>query len=331
MNLSAATGKAALRAVLSLAFLTATSALMAQGDAWPSRPVRIIVPFAAGSGTDITVRIVANALQAKWKHGVVVENKPGATGAIASSELLRNKADAYTLLVGTPSTYSLAKLTLANLDIDPVVAFRPVGSISQGGYLLLVAPQLNVNSVEELIALAKKSPDALTYASSGRGSIPHLTAERLLQEAGIKVVHAPYKSTSTAYPDLASGAISFMFDFFPSAIAQARGGRVKAIGVTTASREPLAYEIPTISDGGPKGFESIAWVGLFANKDIPAALVRRMSDDLRETVSQPEIRARFTAAGLRADPTTPEQLAAKVQTDIKVWGGVISKAGVKLE
>jgi len=236
------------------------------------------VPFPAGGPTDVLTRVLAQNLSERWSQPVVVDNKPGAGGAIGSDFVAKSAPDGYTLLMATTSTHSIGP-SLQKLPYDPVRDFAPVSQISNATNVLVVSPKLGVNSVRELVALAKAKPGALNFASSGTGTIPHLTGELFKHLAGVDLVHIPYKGTGLSLTDLASGQVALLFDSIVTAQAHAKSGTVKALAISSPRRTPLLPDLPTMIEAGVPGFESETWFGLFAPAGTPADIVSRVSTD----------------------------------------------------
>ncbi len=316
-----------MRILATLALLLAAGLAHAQ---YPARAVHVVVPFPAGGPTDVLTRVLAQKLSERWSQPVVVDNKPGAGGAIGSDFVAKSAPDGYTLLMATTSTHSIGP-SLQKLPYDPVRDFAPVSQVSNATNVLVVSPKLGVNSVRELIALAKAKPGALNFASSGIGTIPHLTGELFKHLAGVDLVHVPYKGTGLSIPDLASGQVALLFDSIVTAQAHMKTGIVKALAISSPARTPLLPELPTMIEAGVPGFESETWFGLFAPAGTPADIVSRVSTDTAAALAAADVRARFAAAGAETVGGTPAQLAARVKSDAAKWAGVIKAANVKVQ
>ncbi len=316
-----------MRILATLALLLAAGLAHAQ---YPARAVHVVVPFPAGGPTDVLTRVLAQKLSERWSQPVVVDNKPGAGGAIGSDFVAKSAPDGYTLLMATTSTHSIGP-SLQKLPYDPVRDFAPVSQVSNATNVLVVSPKLGVNSVRELIALAKAKPGALNFASSGIGTIPHLTGELFKHLAGVDLVHVPYKGTGLSIPDLASGQVALLFDSIVTAQAHMKTGIVKALAISSPARTPLLPELPTMIEAGVPGFESETWFGLFAPAGTPADVVSRISTDTAAALAAADVRARFAAAGAETVGGTPAQLAARVKSDAAKWAGVIKAANVKVQ
>ena len=313
--------------------LAAFTLLLAAGLAhaqYPARAVHVVVPFPAGGPTDVLTRVLAQNLSERWSQPVVVDNKPGAGGAIGSDFVAKSAPDGYTLLMATTSTHSIGP-SLQKLPYDPVRDFAPVSQVSNATNVLVVSPKLGVNSVRELVALAKAKPGTLNFASSGTGTIPHLTGELFKHLAGVDLVHIPYKGTGLSLTDLASGQVALLFDSIVTAQAHAKSGTVKALAISSPRRTPLLPDLPTMIEAGVPGFESETWFGLFAPAGTPADIVSRVSTDAAAALTAADVRARFAAAGAETVGSTPAQLAARVKADAAKWAEVIRAANVKVQ
>jgi len=315
-----------MRRLAALTLLVAATLAHAQ---YPARAVHVVVPFPAGGPTDVLTRVLAQNLSERWSQPVVVDNKPGAGGAIGSDFVAKSAPDGYTLLMATTSTHSIGP-SLQKLPYDPVRDFAPVSQISNATNVLVVSPKLGVNSVRELVALAKAKPGALNFASSGTGTIPHLTGELFKHLAGVDLVHIPYKGTGLSLTDLASGQVALLFDSIVTAQAHAKSGTVKALAISSPRRTPLLPDLPTMIEAGVPGFESETWFGLFAPAGTPADIVSRVSTDASAALAAADVRARFAAAGAETVGGTPAQLAARVKADTAKWAEVIRAANVKV-
>ena len=297
---------------------------------YPARAVRVIVPFPAGGPTDVLTRVVAQKLSERWGQPVIVENKPGAGGAIGSDFVAKSAADGYVLVMATSSTHSIGP-SLQKLPYDPVRDFAPVSQVSNATNVLLVSPKLGVSSVRELVALAKAKPGQLNFASSGTGTIPHLSGERFKLAAGIDLQHIPYKGTGLSIPDLANGQVAVLFDSIVTALTHVRTGSVKALAIGSPNRTALAPELPTMAEAGVPGFESETWFGLFAPAGTPKEVIARISADCAAVLKAADVRERFAAAGAETVGSTPEALAERVRADAEKWSRVIQAANIRID
>jgi tripartite-type tricarboxylate transporter receptor subunit TctC len=312
-----------LTAVLSLAALTAQAQ-------YPAKPVHIVVPFPAGGPTDILTRVLAQKLGERWGVATVVDNKPGAGGAIGSEFVAKSAPDGTTLLMGTSSTHSIGP-ALQKLPYDAQKDFTPISQAWSAPNVLLVSPKLDVHDVRGLIALAKARPGELNFASSGVGTIPHLSAELFKRLAGIDIVHVPYKGTGLAIPDIARGQVAMIFDSIITAQQHAKAGNVRMLAVSTAKRSPLLPEVPTMAEAGVPGYESTTWFGVLGPAGTPREVVTKVSQDIAVVLQADDVRSRFAAAGAEPVGSTPEAFAALLKSEGEKWAKVIRAAGIKVE
>jgi tripartite-type tricarboxylate transporter receptor subunit TctC len=316
-----------MRRAVALALFFAASLAHAQ---FPNHAVHVVVPFPAGGPTDVLTRALGQKLSERWSQPVVVDNKPGAGGAIGSDFVAKSAPDGYTLLMATTSTHSIGP-SLQKMPYDPVKDFAPVSQVSNATNVLVVSPKLGVSSVRELVALAKAKPGALNFASSGIGTIPHLTGELFKHLAGVDIVHVPYKGTGLSIPDLANGQVALLFDSIVTAQTHVKIGTVKALAISSPRRSPLMPELPTMMEAGVAGFESETWFGLLAPAATPPDIVARVSADTAAALADAGLRARFAAAGAETVGGTPAQLAERIKADTAKWAEVIKAANVKVQ
>ncbi|HVP08690.1 MAG TPA: tripartite tricarboxylate transporter substrate binding protein [Burkholderiales bacterium] len=297
---------------------------------YPARAVHVVVPFPAGGPTDILTRALGQKLSERWGQPVVVDNKPGAGGAIGSEFVAKAPADGYTLLMATSSTHSIGP-ALQKLPYDPLRDFAPISQVSNATNVLVVSPKLGVTSVKELIALAKAKPGQLNFASSGVGTIPHLTGELFKLKAGVDIQHVPYKGTGLSIPDLANGQVAMLFDSIVTALNYVKAGNVRALAISSPRRTPLAPDLPTMAESGLPGFESETWFGLFGPAATPKDIVARVSADTASALKAPDLRERFAAAGAEPVGSTPEQFLERVRADAARWAEIIKAANIKVQ
>jgi tripartite-type tricarboxylate transporter receptor subunit TctC len=296
---------------------------------FPSRPVRIVAPFAAGGSADVIPRIVAERLSAMWGQPVIVENRPGAGGNIAAEYVYRAEPDGYTLLSSPPSTLIINQYLYANLAYDQS-HWVPVSVMVAVPNVLLVNPKVAAKSVQELIAYAKANPDKLNYASQGSGTTSHLTGEMFKTVAGVRIVHVPYKGSAPALTDLLAGQVDMMFDNLGVSLQHVKSGRLRALAVGSERRVASLPDVPAMSEVLP-GFESVTWFGVVAPPKTPMPIAERISAAIAEALRSPDARKRL--ADLSAQPigNTPAQMAAFMRKDAERWREVIRSAGVKAD
>ena len=303
----------------------------ALAQAYPTKPIRLIVPFPPGGATDIIGRTLAQKLSTQLGQNVIVDNKPGAGGTLGSNEAAKASPDGYTLLLATTSTHSIAPSLYKNIPYSAEKDFSPISEVATATNVLIVAPNLPVTNVAELVALAKSKPDALNFASSGNGTIVHLQSELFKLDAGVKLTHVPYKGTALAIPDLIGGQTHLMFDSLVSALPHVKGGKVKALAVTSAKRTPLLPNVPTVIESGLPGYEVNTYFGLFAPPGTPREIVQRLQREAAAAVLSAEVRERFASQGAEPVGGTPEALSALIKAETVKWKRVIEAGQIKLD
>ncbi|MDM0075810.1 tripartite tricarboxylate transporter substrate binding protein [Variovorax sp. J2P1-59] len=311
-----------LQAIAATLCLAATSASLAQG--YPTKPIRLIVPFPAGGATDLFARTLSQKMGEKLGTTLVIDNKPGAGGAIGSDMAAKAAPDGYTLLLATTSTHSIGPWINPKLPYDTVHDFTPIAHVGDAPSIMLVPNSSPAKTVREWIDYARKNPGKLNYASSGNGTIVQLTAELFKSQAGIFVTHIPYKGTALAIPDLISGKVDVLFDSLPTGMPHVRDGRLRALGVTSLKRSPLAPELPPIADTLP-GFESNTWFGLYGPKGLAAEMVTRINTAANQALADPEVRDKLARLGISPTQSTPAQLASMVAEDAAKWKKIIAE------
>jgi tripartite-type tricarboxylate transporter receptor subunit TctC len=312
------------------AALVASSAPCAAQD-FPTRPLRMIVPFAPGGVADIVARIVGQKMGESMGQTVVVDNRPGAGGSLAGEIVAKARPDGYTTLLCSSSVVVINPLLSPNLQYDPQRVLAPVSLLSFAPYVLVVHPSSPYHSVGDLLAAAKAKPGALNYGTAGVGSASHLVSELFRSMAGIQIVHVPYKGTALATNDLLAGQLQMMFDSISAALAHIRAGRLRALGIAKREPSPLAPDIPPISSSGLPGFEGTTWQGLCAPAATPSAVLARLNDAAVQSVKSPELRARFASLGVEGVGSGSEEFRTYIRTELARWGKIIQEAGIKAE
>jgi tripartite-type tricarboxylate transporter receptor subunit TctC len=300
----------------------------AQG-AYPTQTIKFIVAVGAGGAADTSARRVGERLSKALGQPIIVENMPGASGAIASQTVARAAPDGHTLLVGTNTSHAGNVSLLKSLPYDPVNDFAPISRIGLAGLTLGVNNAVPVTSVKELMAYAKASPGKLSYGS-GAGSA-RFAAEMFKEKAGVDIIHVPYRSNNQALTDLISGQIQLLFGDTTLMLPQVRAGSIKGLGVSSAARSKLAPEMPTIAEAGVPGYELVGWIALFAPAKTPTAIVERLNAELKAILSDPEFASGLAALGIEAAPTSPEGLRAWVVSETAKWSDIAKTAGIKPE
>ncbi len=319
--------KHALIAVLALSAACGIPATMGQG--YPSKSIRLIVPFPPGGGSDIIARVSAQKLSASIGQQVVVDNRPGAGGTLGIELGTKSPADGYTLMLAAGS-YAVNP-SIYKLSFDPVNDITAVIQLSQGPFLLAVHPSLPVKNLKELIALAKARPGQLSYASSGTGSGVHLASELFLERAGIRVLGVPYKGTGPALNDTVAGHVQMLWGSIASTLPQVKGGRLRSIAVSTAQRIRAAPEIPAMLESGFKDYDVVLWHGLIAPKGLAQPIVSRINADLNNALREKDMEDRLAVDGVSPAGGTPAQFLAEIKKGIEMWGGVVRRLGLKAE
>ncbi len=317
-----------LRNCLALILSAASTVAFAQG--YPTKPIRMIVPYAAGGTTDVLARILSDRLAQRLGQAVVIEYKPGAGGTIGADAAAKAPNDGYTIVMGAPGSHSTAPSLYAKLPYDPVKDFAPIVHVANVPNSIIVHPDLPVKSVVELIVYAKSHPGELTYGSAGTGATTHLTGELFSLMADVKLTHVPYKGSSQAMIDLLGGQIRMMFENLPGAANQIRTGKVRGLAVTSLRRAPAFPDLPAVSETLP-GFEVVAWFALFAPAGTPPAIVARLNAETNKVLATAEVRERFAQAGSDPIGGTSESLGKFLAEDIAKWSRVTKQAGIKAQ
>jgi tripartite-type tricarboxylate transporter receptor subunit TctC len=312
-----------------LSVLLAFFALPGLAQQYPVKPVRIVVPFAPGGGSDFIARFMAQRLTESLGSQVIVENKPGAGGVLGIEVGVKSAPDGYTLTL-IASSYTVNP-SIYKLNFDPVTDITPVIQMSQGPLLVVANPAFPVKTIKELIALAKSKPGEVTFASSGQGSVIHLATELFDSMAGIKMNHIPYKGTGPALTDTIAGQTNVFFSSTANAMPHVKSGRLRAIAVTTAKRLPALPEVPTVAEAGVPGYDVTLWHGLIGPKGLPRAIVDRINGDVTKSLKLKETAEQLQNDGVAPAGGTPEQFAAQIKKEIGVWRKVAADAGVKAE
>ena len=323
-----ALGSIASAVVLGAGLLGGTSAL---AQAYTTKPVTIIVPFAAGGTTDILARIIGQALTAELGQSVVVDNRAGAGGNIGGQAAAKAAPDGHTLFMGTVGTHAINASLYKKMPFDPVKDFAPLTRVANVPNLLVANPAQPYKSVKDLIAYAKANPGKVNFGSSGNGSSIHLSGELFKSLAKVDMQHVPYKGSAPAVTDLLGNQIGIMFDNMPSAIQHVRSGSLVPLAVTTAKRSPELPNVPTIAEAGVPGYEATAWFGLFAPAGTPAPVLAKLNAAIVKVLAQPDVKKKINEQGAEVYSETPEQFAAFIQAESVKWGKVVKESGASLD
>jgi tripartite-type tricarboxylate transporter receptor subunit TctC len=321
--------RAALTALLAAALCCAAPAAHAQ--AYPSKPIRLVVPFPPGGSADILGRALGQKLSEGLGQPVLVENRPGAGTAIAAEAVAKSAGDGYTLMLGTVSSHAINPALNPKLPFDPVRDFVPVSLVASIPFALLVHPSVPVKDVRELVDYARRQPGKLDYSSAGNGTSNHLAAELFEAMTRTHMVHIPYRGSAPALQDLIAGRVALMFDLVLTAAPHVKSGAVRGLAVTGDKRSGVLPELPTVAESGVPGYEVSAWFGVFAPAGTPRAVVDRLNAEIGRALAAPDLRQRLVSQG--ADPVTssPDQFAAYLKTEIAKWAKVVKDAGVQPE
>ena len=319
-----------LLATTALAPVGTVAVAQTPAPAWPTRPLRIVVPFAAGGNTDAIARLIASKLGEQLGQNVIVENRPGGNGVIGSDSVAKAPGDGYSLLIVTPS-HAINPLVNAKLPYDTQRDFVPVSLVSRTPYVVAVGNDVPATDMRSLVAYAKANPGKLSYASSGIGTGAHLTTELFKLSTGIDMLHVTYKGTAVAMPDVISGRVSMIFDVEQVLAPLIRGGKVRGFAITGERRSPTAPEIPTMAESGVPGFVTSSWVAMFTSKGTPAAIAERIGAETRRALEAPDVRAKFTAFGAEVIAGSPADLDAFMRAETEKWGRVARHIGLKPE
>ena len=323
-----------MRRITAVLFAMAAAACLGSAQAqntYPSRPVRIIVPFPPGGATDIVARAVGERLQASLGQPFIVDNKAGASGNIGMGEAVRAPADGYTLVLGAPQTLTINPQIFSNLPFDPQKELAPIVVVASVPNVLIVTSKLPVKTPQELIAYAKQNPGKLNYGSSSIGGTPHLSAEMFKAMTDTSIVHVPYKGSAPALQDLVGGQIEMMFDNLPAALPQIRAGNLRALAVTTMKRSSSTPDLPTLDEAGVKGFDSQGWFALLAPAGTPQPILEKLNAAVVAALATPEFRQRLETVGAEPVGGSIDDFKQRIRQETERWGKVIKFANIRVE
>ena len=323
------------RTVLRTGTLAATVALatavpIAAAQAWPNRPIRLVVPFGPGGFTDVVARILGQKLGAALGQNFVIENKPGAGSTIGADLAAKAAPDGHTLVM-VSSTHAIGPAIYKTLPYDPVRSFTVIGKLVDSPYVLLVHPKVPARNVQEFIALAKAQPDAIHYASSGNGSAQHLTGALFASMTGVKLKHVPYRGSNLAATDLVAGVVESSFAGVTNAIAQVPSGKLRALAVTSARRSALLPDVPTLQEAGVPGYEATVWLALLGPAGLPREIVARLNGEIAKVMNASDTLKALHEAGVEPSLSTPEAMQQLLVAEIDKWGKVVRETGVKVD
>lgn len=317
-------------AAAALAFgFTAGTAAFAQDD-YPSKPIRMIVGFAPGGGTDIIARLVSKGLSAELKANVVVENRSGAGGIVATEMVARAQPDGYTLITAGTGTHAINPALYSDLPYDSIKDFEPVSLVSISPYLMLVSNDLPVKNVQEFIELAKSKPGEVVMASSGSGGMPHLAGELFQLLTDTKLLHVPYKGTGEVFTDLAAGRTQMAFSDIAAAYPHIQSGKVRALAITSPERSTIYPDVPTLVEEGVEGYEAIGWFGVFAPAGTPKPIIENLSNAIKQFIDRPEVLEQLRILGAEPKASTPDEFLVQLKADLERWGDIVKRSGAAI-
>jgi len=311
--------------------LLALPAAPSHAQDWPSKPVKLVVPQAPGGATDVFARFMAQKLSAKWNQPVVIENRAGAAGVVGTDAVAKAAPDGYTLLLTYAGSQAVNQSLYAKLPFDSVKDFQTIGTVATTPFFLVVGMDSKYKTFNDLIAAAKAKPGSITYSTSGSGSINHLLSESLKVEVGIDMVHVPYKAISAALTDVIGGQVDNAFAAVPSALQLIKGGKLRALAVSSAKRNSSAPDVPTIAELGYPSFDVSPWWGILAPAGTPRPLVDRINADINEILATPEAQAFFKEQGAEALPSTVDGFARTLEGDVQKWAKVVKSSGARID
>ena len=316
---------------LAWAMVAVTAIAQTGDDGWPERPIRLVVPFPAGSSTDIIARIVAQKLSHRLGQQVVIENRAGASGNIGADAVAKAAPDGYTMGIATTSTHAVAASLSTSLPYDPIKDFAPVAMIGSQPYVLVLQPALPARNLAELIALAKAKPGTLNYGSAGVASLAHLATALFASMAGVNIVHVPYKSSSQSMTDMITGRLDMQFATIAPSLPNIRAGQLRALATSGKTRVAALPELPTVAEAGLAGYEAALWVSLVMPSATPPTMIARLNREVNDILKSTEGTEALVAQGMVAEPGPPEALTERIRGDLEKWRGVAVKAGIRAE
>jgi tripartite-type tricarboxylate transporter receptor subunit TctC len=316
---------------LMLASMLTVLATGALAQAWPAKPIKLVAPSTPGDAPDVIARIVAEKLSTALGQQVVVDNRPGAGGVVGSDAVAKAAPDGYTLIMGNAGSHGINAAVYSKLPYDIQRDFAPVSQVAIAPNVMVINPGVPATSVAEFIAYAKAQPGKLSYASGGNGSSAHMSMELFKAMAGVDIQHIPYKGSSPALTDVVAGQVAVFIGNMPPAVPLVKGGKLRALAVTTKTRSPLMPELPTIAEAGLPGYETVAWFGVLAPAGTPPEVVNRLSQEIAKIAKSPEMREKLLAMGAEPVGSTPEEFKLVIDRDIAKWKPLAQKVGIKVD
>ncbi len=304
---------------------------LAQTDAWPSKPIRTVVPFPAGGGTDIVARDVTQKISAATRWTFVIDNKPGSGGNLGIDSAAKAAPDGYSLVIGQTSNLAINPSLYAKLPYDPVKDLAPIGLIGNAPLVLVTAADSPFKSLADVIKAAKAQPGHINYATSGNGTVAHLATELFQREAAIKLTHIPYKGAAQGINDVIGGQVQLYVSSVPTLLGHIKSGKLRALATTSARRTDDLPQTPTVAESGYKGFEAVTWFGLLGPARLPAAVQAQINTELNKALAAPDLRKKLEDQGLNITPSSPDDFARLIKADIAKWSVVVKESGAKLD
>lgn len=315
------------RAALALASLS-FAVPMAFAQTWPSKPVRLVVPFPAGGGTDIIAREVTSKMPG---YTFVIENKPGTGGNIGVDAVAKAPADGYTLVLGQTSNLAINPTLYPKLPYDPLKDLTPISQVASSPLVIVTGVDSPYRTLDDVVKAAKAQPDSINFASAGNGTVGHLAAESFQKVAGIKLTHIPYKGAAQSATDVISGQVQLYVSTIPTLMGFIKGGKMRPIAVTSATRVDDLPQVPTVAESGYKGFEAITWFGILGPAHLPKNVVTKLNADINKALKDPELQMKLNAQGADITGSTPEQFSKLIRDDIARWGAIVKESGAKID
>ena len=319
------------RLVLGLMASLPLVSAMAQTDAWPAKPIRTIVPFPAGGGTDIVARDVTQKIAASTKWTFVIDNKPGSGGNLGIDAAAKSPADGYNLVIGQTSNLAINPSLYSKLPYDPVKDLTPIGLIGNAPLVLVVPSNSPFKTLTDVINAAKAQPGFINYGTSGNGTVAHLATELLQREAGVKLTHIPYKGAAQGINDVIGGQVQLYMSSVPTLLGHIKNGKLRALAVTAAQRTDDLPQTPTVAESGYRGFEAVTWFGLLGPAKLPAAIVSSANAELNKALNSADLRKKLEDQGLNVTPGSAEEFGRLIRADLVKWGPVVKDSGAKVD
>jgi tripartite-type tricarboxylate transporter receptor subunit TctC len=319
------------RAALGLALVSAFASTAVLAQAWPAKPIKLIVPFPAGGGTDIIGRELAQKVAGNAGWTIVVDNKPGSGGNLGVDAAAKSPADGYTLVLGQTSNLAINPTLYSKLPYDPVKDLSPIGLVASAPLVIVVAADSPYKTLADVVAAAKAKPQALNYATSGNGTVAHLATELFQRTANVQMTHVPYKGAAQGATDLIGGQVQLYVSSVPTLIGHIKNGKMRALAVTSAKRTDDLPQVPTVAESGYKGFEAVTWFGVLGPANLPKDVVTRFNAEMNKALQSPDLLKKLSGQGADVASSTPEQFGKLIRDDIARWGKIVKESGAKAD